>query len=143
MGSFKPGDSVNAYVQVRNTGNTEHTFFVGYSAIGPDGKEYDNNDETGTRVTLAPGEVRTVELAWRVESEAPAGEYDAQLSVWQESDRDQLETSLDSIRTVDVFEVQESVDISADVVGLDIDRGEYAPGDNVPTTVCCRKHREC
>lgn len=80
--SYRAGDTVNATVDVRNTGNTEFTFFVGYSARDDDGETYDNNGQTGKFVTLTASETRTVTLTWSVPSHAPNGTYDLITAVW-------------------------------------------------------------
>ncbi len=133
-GEYDDGESVDATATVENTGNTDHTFFVGYSAVGPDGELYDNDGTTGRTVTLAPGESRTVSLGWEVESGAPAGEYDGYVSVWEESDRDNLQTRLDSARQSDAFSVAEPTEIDARVSGFDVDAGEYGDGESVDAT---------
>ncbi len=133
-GEYASGETVDATATVENTGNTDHTFFVGYSAVGPDGELYDNDASTGRTVTLAPGERRTVTLSWEVESEAPAGKYDGYASVWQESDRDHLRTRLDSARRSDAFRVAEPTEVDARIVDAGIDGGEYASGETVDAT---------
>lgn len=107
-GTYQPGDLVNGSVTVRNTGTKNHTFFVGFSVIGPDGDYYYNEDTnaTGKQVQLEPGERKTVAVQWRVESDAPDGEYDAVTIVWKEHERQNLETQLDRVRIDDVFRVE-------------------------------------
>lgn len=109
-GVYETRDQARSQVTVRNTGNTRHTFFVGYSAIGPNGKEYHNGGTTGTKLTLDPGETETVILSWRVEGDAPAGTYDALTVVYQESSRSNLRTELDRALIEDVFRVEKNGD---------------------------------
>ena len=90
-------------VTVKNTGNTEHTFVVGYSVIDPGGEGRSNGDER--TVTLAPGESKTVEVAWTVVEAAPAGTYGAVAAVWQS---DNFDTRLDKVERNDVFVVEET-----------------------------------
>jgi len=106
-GTYQPGDTVDATATVKNTGGSEHTFFVGYSVKGPDDEWRDNGDSTGKSMTLDPGETRDVNLEWTVEDDAPEGSYDARTSVWEESDRNNLDTRLDDERDNDAFEVEE------------------------------------
>lgn len=105
-GSYETGETVFSRVVVQNTGQRKHTYFVGYSVIGPDGREYHNGGTTGTKVTLDPGERASVPLEWRVERGVPAGPYDTLTIVWAESDRSKLETELDEGLVKDVFEVE-------------------------------------
>lgn len=107
-GEFRQGETVDATATVENTGNVENTFFVSYSALGPDSGSYDNNDDTGQTVTLDPGDSQGVSLSWTVQSNSPTGTYDAITSVWEERDRDNLQTRLDSERRNNAFEVIET-----------------------------------
>lgn len=104
-GTFDDGEVVSTDVTVRNAGAREHTFFVGYSVIGPDDLAYTNGGTTGTPVKLAPGETRTVTVDWTVESDAPSGTYDVHVAVWAEDSPDELETKLDEEIHRSVFEV--------------------------------------
>ncbi|UHH26812.1 hypothetical protein [Halobacterium noricense] len=133
-GEYTPGDAVDATAVIENTGNTEHTFFVGYSVIGPDSESYDNNEATGQTVTLQPGEQRTVSLEWTVQSTAVTGDYDARISVWKERDRDNLRTRLDDVRRADQFSVTEETEVAAEVVSVDIASGEFQSGSSVDAT---------
>lgn len=130
-GEYQVGDSVDATTIVENTGDTEHTFFVGYSTTGPDGQYYDNNDRTGQTVTLDPGEERPVDLEWDVEDGASSGDYDVLTSVWEESDRDDLQTRLDDERRSNTFEIVEATEIGAQIVNLNVDSGDMRIGDRV------------
>lgn len=103
--TVEPGDIVESTVTVENTGDVEHTFFVGYSLFGPDGNEYHNEGTTGTTVTLGAQERAAVGVSWRVPSDAPAGEYDALTIVWEESDVAELDTQLDDARDENIIEV--------------------------------------
>ena len=103
-GTYRSGDTQRAQVTVENTGNREHTFFVGYTAIGPDDELFNNDDRTGRTVTLAAGETRTVPVEWTVEGDAPAGTYSAVTAIWKEDSGD-LETDLDRTRSDNAFEV--------------------------------------
>ena len=93
-GTVEEGEGVEALVDVTNTGNVEHTFFVGFSAIGPEGEAYDNDETTGTAVQLAPDETATETLVWEVEPDLPSGQYDLTVAVWEESDRDALKSRI-------------------------------------------------
>ncbi|KAB1197158.1 MULTISPECIES: hypothetical protein [Haloferax] len=133
-GSYVEGDTVDATARIENTGNVEHTYFVGYSVRGPDGRWYDNDGQTGGTVRLGPGESTYVALNWDVESGAPVGTYDTKVSVWKESDRDNLYTRLDTQGDGSAFEVADSVSVDARVSTLDVDTGEYRDGDSVRAT---------
>jgi len=100
---------VGAIVAVENTGNVEKDFFLGYSVYDESGTSYDNSEQTGQSISLAPGEVEYYyqsDIHWTVEDSAPTGSYDAETSVWAESDRDNLQTRLDRERINDAFEVR-------------------------------------
>ncbi|WP_232685676.1 COG1470 family protein [Halobacterium zhouii] len=103
--SFTEDETVKADVTVENTGNSQHTYFLGFGVIGPEGVVYDNNGSTGRTITLEPGEQRTVTVSWNVEVDAPSGSYSVGTSLWKESDRSELTTRLDSIRKAQVFEI--------------------------------------
>ncbi|MFC4449091.1 PKD domain-containing protein [Halorussus aquaticus] len=132
-GSFEPGDTVRAEVEVRNTGDSRHTFFVGYGVRGPDGNWYNNDDRTGTTVTLDPNEREWVTLSWTVEQDAPYGWYDARTSVWAESDRDNLRTRLADESRGSVFEVVEPTNQPPDAE-LQCTDTEVSVGDTVTCT---------
>ncbi|MGM0592038.1 MAG: PKD domain-containing protein, partial [Halobacteriota archaeon] len=104
-GVYEHGETVPATVEVENVGNAENTFFVGYSVRGSDGDWRDNGGETGETVTLSPGDSQSVDLSWAVPEDAPTGTYDAKVSLWKESDPDDLHTRLDSRTRADTFEV--------------------------------------
>jgi len=105
-GTVRPGEEATARVTVRNVGEVEHTFFVGYGVVDPNGGVHDNDGGTGTTVTLAPGESATVTVSWTVESDAPPGRYGAGTAVWRESDRDALHTRLHEEWRDDAFTVE-------------------------------------
>lgn len=104
-GTVEPGDRVRSSATVENTGSVRQTIFVGYSVIAPDGRPFDNNGTTGKTVTISPGEQVTVELTWTAVSNTPSGHYDTVTALWEETDRDALETELDREETVDAFEL--------------------------------------
>jgi hypothetical protein len=104
-GAFGTGQIVTAALGVENTSGQAHTFFVGFSAVGPDGTAYNNERSTGQRVTLAGGALTTVRVDWLVERDAPEGRYTAHLAVWAEDDRDALRTLLDEVRAPGAFTV--------------------------------------
>lgn len=131
-GDYSAGDTVRAVATIENTGETEHTFFAGFGAIGPDGEYYDNNGQTGRPVTLEPGESRTVQFEWEVESDAPPGSYGAGVSVWKEGDRDNLETRLATVETADRFQVGDTV--AATISDIRVDAGRYSQGDTIAAT---------
>lgn len=133
-GTYGQNGTVEAEARVENTGNREHTFFVGYSVFGPNGNDYDNNDSTGDTLRLQPGEDRWVSLSWDVQSNAPDGGYDAQIAVWKESDRDNLQTSLDEQWISDAFTI-ERTSVSADITTFDPASGTFQPGEVAQTTV--------
>ncbi|NGM71452.1 PEGA domain-containing protein [Natronolimnobius sp. AArcel1] len=103
-------EDVEATVEVTNTGVESEEFFVGYSAIGPDGNEFDNDGTTGTTVELEPNESKTTPLTWSPEEDTPSGEFDLYTSVWKETDRDDLETRLDADYSVEPVVVTTSED---------------------------------
>jgi len=114
-GDYQVGDTVAADVEVRNTGKTDQDFFLGYGVQGPDGDWYDNNRQTGYVISLDAGERDWFTVTWTVEESAPTGEYNAKTSVWEETDRDNLNTRLANEEQSDVFEVTESQDPVAQI----------------------------
>ncbi|WP_168215941.1 PKD domain-containing protein [Halorussus ruber] len=128
IGDFEPGETVVAKVEVENTGDVRHTFFVGYGVQGPDREWYNNDGQTGTTVTLDPYETEWVRLRWTVESDAPPGEYGSRTSVWEESDRDNLHTRLADRSKSNVFEVVEATnrppDAEMECTDTDVSVGE-------------------
>ena len=104
-GTFVAGDDVETDVTVENTGDLEHTFFVGYSAIDPEGVGHTNDGTTGTPLALAPGEIETVTVAWTVENDSPTGTYDVRVIVWEETERGNLQTQLDDRLIESAFDV--------------------------------------
>lgn len=94
-GTYADGDLVTADATLANVGEQVHEVFLGYSAVGPDGLARTNDRTTGKPVTLAAGETTTHTVGWRVDADAPAGNYDAHLAVWRESDPDDLRVRYD------------------------------------------------
>ena len=129
------GDTVDGSVTVKNTGNRDQTFFVGYSVYDGTGTAYDNSGSTGRTVTLNDGESQTVDVSWEVKDDAAAGTYDARLSVWNESNRNQLETRLADTRTNSVFRVREDPNIDASIESVSTPDGDYQPDDAVQSSV--------
>ncbi|MDF9747778.1 carboxypeptidase regulatory-like domain-containing protein [Natrinema salsiterrestre] len=136
-GTYAEGDVVTTTVDVENTGNTDHTFYVGYTVHGPDGGAYDNDETTGTTVALDGGSKDYVDVAWEVEPDAPEGTYDVRVSVWEESDPDALYTRLDDAWVDEAFELEaeERSEIDAAIANVNPELGTYAEGDVVTTTV--------
>lgn len=82
-GNYSVGDTVNGSVVVENTGDQSYEFFVGYSVrSNKTGVVRSGLGQTGQFVTLDPGERTRVELSWRVDETAAAGEYAAIAAVW-------------------------------------------------------------
>jgi hypothetical protein len=108
QGTFEPGDAVTATVWVENTGDQRHTFFVGFSARGPNGNYHYNEGETGESISLAPGERGAVTVVWQIGDNAPDGRYDAVTIVWQEQRSEGLETELDREMTRGAFRISDS-----------------------------------
>lgn len=122
-GTYGPDEEVTTTAGVENTGNVEHTFFVGYTVHGPAGGSYDNDGGTGRTVTLDPGESTWVDLDWTVEPDATDGSYDVEVAVWQETDRDSLYTRLDGAEESRAF----TVDTTSELPDLTIDAIEWRP----------------
>jgi len=119
-GDYTPGEDATAETTIRNTGNVEHEFYVGYSVRGPDDEWRDNDRSTHESVWVEPGEEETIDVEWEVEDDAPTGEYDIWTSVYRDADGDQLEDRLDESRMMDVFEVEtetEEYRLNADTDG--------------------------
>lgn len=105
--SYTYGDTVEAEVTVRNTGETEHTFYIGFTVVGPNGDRYDNDGQTHESVTLEPGETGTVTVQWDVEDDAEPGQYDVETALWAEEDDGDLNDELDRVSIPDAFELEE------------------------------------
>ncbi|GGN93938.1 carboxypeptidase regulatory-like domain-containing protein [Halomicroarcula pellucida] len=116
-GEFKPGETVEAVATVENTGNSERTFFVGHSVVGPNGDEYTTTGQVGQSVTLRPGEQIVITLPWAIPETAASGEYTTVTSVWQERDPDSLRTRVAHKRTSDAFSVGTQAAITIQVSG--------------------------
>ncbi|WP_415381615.1 hypothetical protein [Halosimplex sp. TS25] len=106
-GTYTEGETVEAEAEVTNDGDVENTYYVGYSGIDSSGEEWDNDGTTGTTVTLEPGETEVVDVRWEVEDDAPAGEYDSWVALWEEDDPANLQTRLDEDEVYDAFEITE------------------------------------
>lgn len=136
-GEYNQGETVEASVVVENTGDRTHEFFVGHSVFDSAGKEYTNDDQTGTTVELAPGESQQVSIPWVVEgdsgSKVPVDTYDSQITVWVESDRDNLMTPIETVENEGAFEVvqedpEESTVLEASPDSWDL--GSIFPGNS-------------
>lgn len=133
-GGRTTGETVSGSVRVTNDAEVERTYFVGFSVIGPNGRSYDNRDSTGKRVTFAPGETKTVDLSWAVREAATDGSYNATIAVWNETDRDSLETKLDSVTVTDAFTIERTSDQAANFTVSELTVPDMVPrGD--PVTV--------
>ncbi len=132
-GTYTAGDTVTAETEVTNIGNREHTFYVGYSFIGPNGEAYSNDGSTHEPVTLQPGETDTVQLEWTVPEGAPTGEYEAITSVWKRESDGKLYDRYDSASEQGVEVVSGTPEAS--ITGFDPPSGEYTPGDRVTASV--------
>lgn len=106
-GTYTAGDTYTADAKVENTGDTRHTFFVGFDVRGPEDNYYNNGGTTGKTVTLDPGEATWTTVSWTVQDDIPTGSYDTVVAVWKESDPDNLQTRLDDVVEQNVFSVSE------------------------------------
>ncbi|WP_267639446.1 hypothetical protein [Haloarchaeobius amylolyticus] len=133
-GQFTEGQVVQTAVEVTNTGETDHTFFVGYSVWGPDGNDYDNSGATGRQISILSGETVTVDVEWQVTRSAPTGVYDVEIAIWQESDRDRLETRLANSYQRDVFEVVETL-AAGTIDDVTAETETVAGGESLPIEI--------
>lgn len=135
-GPHRPGETVDANVTVRNASTDDERFFLGFSALGPDGSVYTNDGQTGHPVTLRESATDFFSVGWDVEPDAPAGSYDAHVAVWAESDRDELSTVLDERIVEDAFEVADaSGEVDARVRAATVEDGPHEVGDDVAAEV--------
>lgn len=104
-GTFEPGEVATATVRVRNTGDEEHTFYIGFSAQDADGEFHSGGSGAPPVVTVEPGVTESMEVGWQIPEDAPTGEYGVVAAVWMESDPSELETRLDSISQGTAFQV--------------------------------------
>ena len=81
-GNFKAGSPVtvtyNIFVDGTYTG--QHTFYCGYSVQDPNGRWWDIPYQT---LSLYPNDRSTVSLTWVVPPDAPNGNYEARVAVWE------------------------------------------------------------
>ncbi|MFC5368721.1 Ig-like domain-containing protein [Salinirubrum litoreum] len=158
-GEYEPGDVVRTEVDVENTGEAGHEFAVGYSLRGPDGEWHDDDGTTHETVYVPAFDDRTVTVSWRVPEDAPAGEYDGQVALYERVSGDELAGFLDDRSDRNLFrvapentapdlgresprdddvtaEVEESIDFAVDAADTErnLDRVEwYVDGDRVDT----------
>jgi hypothetical protein len=112
-GTYTNGELVELTVRVTNNGDTDETFYAGFSVYGPDGEFYDNDKSTDEETsTLAPGQSETRTLEWEVTSGAPDGKYGYVTAVYADrennGDSDEMlinRLDSDDKATEDVFEV--------------------------------------
>ncbi|KAF5415357.1 MAG: Cell surface glycoprotein [Candidatus Methanogaster sp.] len=102
-GSFRPGDSVEVTITVKNTGTIEHTFCVGYSVRDPEDAFW---DAPYVPVTLSPDESATETLSWTVQPGAPVGSYDVYTAAWATQHWSYLYDNLDREVAHETFSVQ-------------------------------------
>jgi len=123
-GGYQQGETVDATVEIQNTGNLTKEFFVGQGVFDSTGEVYDNDGSTGTTVELAPGESAEVSVPWTVAADdggpAPAGTYDSVVRVWAQSDQADLRDVVASRRTYDAFTVLPPAD-DTEVTITDVD----------------------
>jgi hypothetical protein len=116
-GTFSLGETQTAEVTVENTGDTEHTFYVGYSVRDPSG-DGRFNGAGPPELTLSPGEIGEVTTDYTVTEEAPNGSYGAFTTVRESWDGEDFGETLDDSERSDVFEVQRDAYESADRGGV-------------------------
>lgn len=137
-GGYGQGETVDATVELQNTGNLTNEFFVGQGVFDSTGRVYDNDGSTGTTVELAPGESAEVSVPWTVAADdggpAPADTYDSVLRVWAQSDRADLRDVVASRRTYDAFTVLPPSD-DTEVTITDVDGGAGGADRPRPVTV--------
>jgi len=105
-GEYAPGDVIDSTVTIKNHGNVRHEFFVGYSLIGPDDTEFNNDGTTDVDITLNPGEKKTVEVSLQVPQEASQGEYDVVTAVWKDRSENELTGRLDENRRNNIIFIE-------------------------------------
>ncbi|WMW23066.1 PKD domain-containing protein [Methanolobus mangrovi] len=99
------GGEAKVSVQVRNTGNVENTFYIGYSVWDSLDTLYDIDSKD---VTLSSGESKTVVLTWDVPwlTEDHLGSFDSKVAVWSDKlPNGELSDQLDSQTESNAFEV--------------------------------------
>jgi PGF-CTERM protein len=100
---------VEKNIDVTNTGNVTHTFYVGFGVTDPNGEAWNNGGTAGTAVTLDPGETQRVAVEWDVESDAPSGMYDGAITVWTGNSSTDLGEPLDTVRFPEWFYLDRSL----------------------------------
>jgi plastocyanin len=108
-GIYRPSETATATVEIENRGTSEGQMFVGYSAIGPNGRIYDNDGRAGQTVQIGPGERQTVTVEWQLPEDIPSGSYDASVVLWKETSPDELETRLDTAQVKNAFDIRTTV----------------------------------
>lgn len=105
-GTFSLGETQTADVTVKNTGETEHTFYVGYSVRDPSG-DGRFNGAGPPELTLSPDETGEATTDYTVTEEAPNGSYGAFATIRKSWDGEDFGETLDEAEREDVFEVQQ------------------------------------
>jgi len=107
-GQYDGDDSVMTSATIKNTGTVEHSFFVQYTVYGPEASEFHNSHDAGQEVHVQPNESQTIELTWDVEPDAPDGDYDVEIALWEETNPENLENHIDEERESNAFEIVRS-----------------------------------
>lgn len=103
---YERGDDVKGFITISNTGDAEHTFYVGFSVRDPDDRWRDNEGTTHESVSLDPDEEERVLVEWSVPDNVGAGEYDIWGTAYREQQGDELVDKLDGVRRENVFRVE-------------------------------------
>ncbi|HET7324087.1 MAG TPA: hypothetical protein VFJ06_07135 [Halococcus sp.] len=102
--SYTFGEFQEASVTIKNTGNVEHHFYSEYTVFGPNGNEW-NTDPNSLSITLGAGETGTYSVRWIVNSDAPTGEYDINVGLWNGIQSGNLKNRIDEYRSNNAFRV--------------------------------------
>ncbi|MBN1762712.1 MAG: PGF-pre-PGF domain-containing protein [Methanomicrobia archaeon] len=93
---------MKADVTVKNMGDTQHTFYIGYSVKDKNGKLW---DAPYTSASLGKGSSITKTLYWSVPSNAPEGPYSARVAVYKSKSGDLLQDRLDYKEKSSAFDI--------------------------------------
>jgi len=113
---FKPGDSVSAWVIVRNNFDNVSIFYVGFSVRDPNDVWL---DAPYTVLVLQPGAIsEKVILSWKVPVDAATGFYAVKIAVWRGTAEGMLTERLDYLESNNAFYIIRELPPLAGIVNL-------------------------
>lgn len=117
-GIYRAGDGVISSLRFKNTGDGEHTFWVGYSVRDGAG---DWHDAPAAPISVGPGEESDAQKrSWTVPETSPlSGSYEVVMAVWDGNPEKEGSAQLGTVERRDAFQV---IDFREDFDSLNRDR---------------------